>query len=224
MALLRVKLGLEGSGKMPLYTPNYPLPYTWATKPAATIGTGVTIFVTDVGINGSIWISNGTTWKPASPVILHRLLNTTTTSNGTAEELIALSSLIPAGVLAIGQTLTCNFLLTKSATTESTSNALKIGTNIDGITGASAISSSISLSTTNRQVAFTQLNVIISATQVQQGVIGGSAIPYGITTSSTFAARTIPNISNAMYVSITGTKTTGGIETISCPFFEVILT
>ena len=180
-------------------------------------------FFSDVGVDGSFWYNNGIALKPIAPIVLYRLLTPTTTSNGTAEELIAISSKIPNGVLAIGRVLTANFLLTKSATTESTANVLKIGTNANGITSATALSSSLSLSTTSRQLSFVQSNLIVGATSVQQGTLGGSTTPFGAITSATFAARTITNIANDLYISLTGTKTTGGIETISCPFFEVIL-
>lgn len=180
-------------------------------------------FFSDVGINGSFWYNNGTTLKPISPIVLYRLITPTTSSNGAAEETIAVSSKIPNGVLQVGSRLDVNLLLTKSATTESTTNIIKIGTNADGKTSATALSSSLVLSTTSRQLAFVQSNVIVAATSVQQGVVGGSVTPFGVITSATFAPRTITNIANDLYVSITGTKTTGGIETISCPFFEVIL-
>ena len=50
---------------------------SWASRPAASSSTGQAIMVTDVGSNGSIWISNGVSWVPlASPLTLfHRFSN-----------------------------------------------------------------------------------------------------------------------------------------------------
>lgn len=46
--------------------------YTWATKPtAAQIPIGKEIFISDVGINGSVWKSNGTELSPNSCVTLY---------------------------------------------------------------------------------------------------------------------------------------------------------
>lgn len=58
---------------MPFYnqadttTPNF----TWSTKPAASELGRRQVFISDVGVNGSLWVSNGTTWSPVGPVILH---------------------------------------------------------------------------------------------------------------------------------------------------------
>jgi hypothetical protein len=38
----------------------------WADRPAASASTGQTIFVPDVGSTGSLWVSNGRAWIPAS--------------------------------------------------------------------------------------------------------------------------------------------------------------
>ena len=50
---------------------------SWAGRPAASASTGQAIMVTDVGVNGSVWVSNGTTWLPlATPLTLfHRFSN-----------------------------------------------------------------------------------------------------------------------------------------------------
>jgi hypothetical protein len=197
---------------------------TWAAFPGPTLAPAGLYFFSDVGINGSFWYNNGTSLKPIGPIVLHRLITPLTTSNGTAEEAIAISGKIPVGVLAVGRQLRAEFLISKSGTVESTSNLLKIGTNADGKTGASTASSVLSLSTTSRQLAFIQINNIITNTQVQNISVGGSATPYNISTSAPVGARTIPDITaNDVYISLTGTKTTGGIETVSCLGFDVVL-
>ena len=50
---------------------------SWASRPEAAAVTGQAIMVTDVGVNGSIWISNGITWLPlATPLTLvHKFAN-----------------------------------------------------------------------------------------------------------------------------------------------------
>lgn len=45
--------------------------FTWGTKPAAgEFGKGQ-VFISDVGIYGSLWVSNGSTWAPTGPIVLH---------------------------------------------------------------------------------------------------------------------------------------------------------
>lgn len=197
--------------------------YTWATLPNPTTNNGTEVFVTDVGISGSKWKSNGTIYVPLAPIVLYRAYNLSNSGTDTAEEAYAISSKIPNGVLAIGRVLEINFLIAKSGTSEVTTNVVKIGTNSNGVTGAAAISSNLSLSTTSRQLGHRQGNVIVSATEVQNYTIGSSAASSGTSTSAAVGKRTITNIANDMYVSLTRTMTTGGIETVSALYFEVKL-
>jgi hypothetical protein len=45
--------------------------YTWATKPSASaVPPGTVIRVTDVGVNGSLWWSNGTAWVHESAIVI----------------------------------------------------------------------------------------------------------------------------------------------------------
>lgn len=45
--------------------------FTWALKPsAAALGQGRTIFISDIGVNGSWWYSDGTQWIPEQPIVL----------------------------------------------------------------------------------------------------------------------------------------------------------
>lgn len=46
-----------------------PPSYTWATKPTASGLSGQLIRLTDVGVNGSLWFSNGTKWVHESPIV-----------------------------------------------------------------------------------------------------------------------------------------------------------
>ena len=58
--------GVTGGGGSTLATVT-----SWASRPAASASTGQAIMVTDIGSNGSIWISNGVSWVPlASPLTL----------------------------------------------------------------------------------------------------------------------------------------------------------
>jgi hypothetical protein len=53
---------------MPLYGNSIPS-YTWATKPAASSFSGQALF-SDIGVNGSVWYSNGSKWVHESPIIM----------------------------------------------------------------------------------------------------------------------------------------------------------
>jgi hypothetical protein len=65
----------------PAPAPPAPAPVTaitgWAARPSAAASTGLALFVPDVGSRGSLWVSNGSDWVPASnPLTLaHRFSN-----------------------------------------------------------------------------------------------------------------------------------------------------
>jgi len=44
--------------------------FTWNTKPAANEVGCRQVFISDIGVNGSLWCSNGTTWSPVGSVLL----------------------------------------------------------------------------------------------------------------------------------------------------------
>ena len=50
---------------------------TWAARPTAASASGQAIYVTDVGVNGSVWFSNGTAWVLLSPplTLAHKFSN-----------------------------------------------------------------------------------------------------------------------------------------------------
>ena len=58
-----------------------PVPVTavgsWGTRPSAVASSGLAIFVPDVGSRGSLWVSDGSAWVPASnPLTLaHKFSN-----------------------------------------------------------------------------------------------------------------------------------------------------
>lgn len=70
------RIGLDGSGNVTgLVGPDGSLlritkTYTWAALPSASLSAGVTAFVTDIGVGGSLWSSNGAEWSPLAPITL----------------------------------------------------------------------------------------------------------------------------------------------------------
>ena len=75
---------------------------SWASRPAASVSTGQAIMVTDVGVNGSIWVSNGVAWVPlATPLTLfHKFSNSQMDGSVGANTDVLLDAVtIPAYVL-----------------------------------------------------------------------------------------------------------------------------
>lgn len=90
--------------------------YTWSTKPDAASYSGSEITITDVGLGGSRWRSNGTRWVNMHPIVLAALNGpiTRAASVSTAESGDVCTLLIPGGVMNVNSMIqvlplaTCN--------------------------------------------------------------------------------------------------------------------
>jgi len=74
----------------------------WASRPSAAASTGLVILVPDVGSSGSLWVSNGAAWLPASnPLVLaHKFSNARMDASvGVMADVLLDSFTIPAYVL-----------------------------------------------------------------------------------------------------------------------------
>ena len=190
-----------------------PQSFTWATFPGPTLAPVGMYYISDVGINGSLWYNDGTKFRPAGPIIIGESYTPYTTSNGTANEKLYVSPKIPAGLLQIGTKLTCEYSISKSGTVEVASVNSRLGTAADGLLNT-AICFSSGIAAGNRNFANIRTNIIASATSITE-VTAQSGSPYTGTGNVGTIPTTISNISNDMYYSLTCTKTTGGIETLT---------
>ena len=74
--------------------------YAWASRPAASASTGMTIIVTDIGADGvgSLWRSDGALWRRLHPIRFYDLGAPVTVTNTTVETTVA-SVTIPGNAL-----------------------------------------------------------------------------------------------------------------------------
>lgn len=76
-----------------------PSTYTFADIPTASDCTGCVVRISDIGVNGSLWMSNGANWEPVGgQVVLCRGSSTITTPTDTSNNSIATCT-IPAGLM-----------------------------------------------------------------------------------------------------------------------------
>ncbi|HET8708123.1 MAG TPA: hypothetical protein VFM46_17590, partial [Pseudomonadales bacterium] len=73
--------------------------YPWATLPAASSNSGVRVRVSDVGPNGTDWISNGTDWVPVNGFALLARNAVQATVTNTLTETTLATVTIPAGLM-----------------------------------------------------------------------------------------------------------------------------
>lgn len=83
----------------------------WASRPAAAGNTGRRIFVSDIGIGGSLWISDGTRWLPVFPILLSRGAAQTPPGGltGTAAETAAVTYTLAADAMGINGSIFAYF-------------------------------------------------------------------------------------------------------------------
>lgn len=93
---------------------------TWATRPNATNNAGETVFISDVGIQGSYWFTKNNDWFPVNgSVVLYMtaVQNTAANANSTSQIFI-LTNTLPArilgsnGVVSLAATCSCNISAT----------------------------------------------------------------------------------------------------------------
>jgi hypothetical protein len=81
---------------------------TWAARPAAAASVGQGMWVSDVGVDGSMWFSNGTSWMPVSnPLVLaHKFSNARMDASvGANADVLLDSHRIPAFLLGPASSL-----------------------------------------------------------------------------------------------------------------------
>lgn len=77
----------------------------WAERPSASEHPFRLMLVTDIGVSGSFWISNGSSWSPISPITLSAQYENVSKTDADDSELIAFTTVIPGGLMGNNRTL-----------------------------------------------------------------------------------------------------------------------
>ena len=99
----------------------------YANLPAAGANTWRIYMVTDIGIGGSLWFSDGSRWKPVGGRVTLDVANTLPVVTGTVET-ITHQYTIPAGLLQDGDVLVLERHDNKSAAVETLTSRARLGT------------------------------------------------------------------------------------------------
>lgn len=161
---------------------------TWATKPAANaFPVGVPVYISDVGVGGSTWFTDGTNWYPqggkvliaqnSNPISITGTLTDQTGSSGTARAIITL----PSNILLANGSMEVEtfFSYTNSA------NAKNLRVRFGGTSGTSY------LNTSPTNTACVQNNCYIrnsNATTSQKGFLAAASNHFGSAAGTTTSA------------------------------------
>lgn len=74
--------------------------YLWANRPSAASVVGELIYITNVGIGGSYWISNGTYWSPLNGEVTLAQSGAAVSMTGAATEQVMATYTLPGGLMS----------------------------------------------------------------------------------------------------------------------------
>jgi hypothetical protein len=172
----------------------------WASVPAAGTA-GRMLRCSNCGTKGSIWVDDGTTWKPLNGMA-QLASQDAISSNIANSETIVLQYLIPAGMWSTGSIIAItNLSFTKSGTTDSGTMKIRVGT--AGTTADTQIFTNNSLSAANRSWRGDTYMRLESATSVLPSGGNSGGFQQGTNNSALAAIAISSAASNALYVSIT---------------------
>lgn len=178
--------------------------------PAATNLQGKTIYISDVGQDGSFWSSNGTYWNPIGGEYILKSEPTEITSNGSNVESVLSQVFIPAGLFITGDVIEVDLYLEKSGTVDTSTVRIRVGST--GTVSDSSITSIGQPATTSKSLRPKSHLKVIDGTSIQS-VTAPIAATVGVSTSTTSVATAGIDFSLDSYVSFCTLMTTGGIET-----------
>lgn len=195
--------------------------YTWATKPLASVLTGQ-IFVSDVGVGGSYWYSDGSKWRPVGGRVTLKNTISPVTNNGSPKVILDYATL-PAGLVADGDLLDVRYHKERTGGTSDTdATDIMHGYELVAGTCISTGMSTSALATTNISLTNQCLLRKESATTLRPLTIGGGTGLGGST--SNYAVVTVSNMNSGQtYLVITSDLTTAGGEVSVLRGFVVTL-
>lgn len=182
---------------------------TWATLPAASTVTGMTVRVTDVGVGGSFWTSNGTKWYPTATEVLLANDQTTLAVTGTTSEVQTFTLTIPAGMMGANGVLEIVPFFTYTNSANNKTLRVRFG----GTGGT--VFSTVTTSTSDNNIKYLWIRNANSVSS-QKGPSAGSVNGFGTGTSAGISSAV--NTANAvdLVISATLSLSTETVTYIGC--------
>lgn len=182
---------------------------TWATLPAASTVTGMTVRVTDVGVGGSFWTSNGTKWYPTATEVLLANDQTTLAVTGTTSEVQAFTLTIPAGMMGANGVLEIVPFFTYTNSANNKTLRVRFG----GTGGT--VFSTVTTSTSENNIKYLWIRNA-NSTSSQKGPSAGFVNGFGTGTSAGIASAVNTTSAVDVVISATLTLSTETITYIGC--------
>ncbi len=188
---------------------------TWANRPSAVGNNGMMLYISDVGVGGSYWFSNGTTWRAMTGKYLLDSINAPiVTGSGTTATVIKTVT-IPANLIKDGDKIMAECSFIKTGTVDTFTTYFAIGPNGGTSDPYSLIINQPQgtnlLNRFSYATNFYSPSTFVSTTRNTSG--------WGTTTVNLYTGAFDKTILN--YLSIAGKFTTGVIETATLQEFDI---
>lgn len=187
----------------------------WNNRPSAVGNNGMILYISDIGVGGSYWLSNGTTWRAFTGKYLLDSINAPIVSGTGTSYAVLKTVTIPANLIKDGDKLVIETSVSKSGAVDTCSVNLSIGTLATSSDPAFAASNQPAganlLSRHSNCINFYSSPAFISTSRNPSG--------WGTTTSTQLSGSFDKTIVN--YLSLSVKFTTGGIETATIQEFDV---
>jgi hypothetical protein len=189
---------------------------TFAALPAAAGASGKVYLVTDVGVAGSLWRSDGTLWRPVHPVVLGRSGVAVSHTGNTSETVLATVA-IPANVLGTNRTLEVDAVWSFTGSTNSKTCRARFGAAGSGASGTIVLSGA---TTTAANVSFRGNNRITGRGSTSSQVGAGNVPVTGFGNGAVITPAI--DTTAASEIAFTGLLASSG-ETITLERYSVTL-
>lgn len=179
-------------------------PFTFATLPAAASYTGVVARVSDVGrTGGSLWMSDGTIWRPVAPVKIYE--NTALVEGDlSGDDQVVLAMSYAANILT-GKVFRVLATFGKGGTTDAmTAYGLRMGTN--GTIADTQIGTTSGLTAPQRSIGVEYWFRMASVTSIEKlGTGNGGSVSWaqGGSSLAINTAATVTTVASAGYIDLT---------------------
>lgn len=212
MGNLSFPLSFQSAGQVPTYA--------YASLPAASsVPPGFMVFVSDLGANGTLLMSNGTRWRPEGGTATLAALGAVVASVANTETIV-LQTKLPVGAWQANDTIRIWVDATKNGATDTGLLSVHVGTaGTTGDTQITGLSAAAILSAAALSGGWNYDVKLLSTTSAQRVGVNGATLPTysGASTSAAYAATTITDAgANALFVSVGlasgGTTNTLGVQ------------
>lgn len=162
----------------------------YASLPSASANSGARIFVSDIGMYGHWFVSDGTSWHPIGPLVLYTSGAAETALTGTTAEAVIRSIAIPAGIMRLSGSI--YYLITWSMTNSADDKSLRV--RLGGIAGSIHTGRTVTTNASGQLEGYIQ-NRGAANSQISQagGIVGVGESTSAVVTGSidTSAATTL---------------------------------